>query len=52
MDLEESGSVFAQHLTLWHCITASNSPSALLSIPGQVSSGQWRCGLHMLGSGG
>lgn len=26
--------------------------SALLSIPVQVSLGQWRCGPHMLGSGG
>lgn len=26
MDLEESGSVFAQRLALWHPITASNSP--------------------------
>lgn len=27
-------------------------PSALLSIPGQVSLGRWRCSPHTLGSGG
>lgn len=51
MDLECSVPVVAQHLAQWHPITGSNSP-LLCSVPGQVSSGQWRCGPHTLGSGG
>lgn len=50
VDLGYSVPVVAQHLGQWHPITGSNS--ALLSIPGQVSLGQWRCGPRMLGSGG